>query len=634
MSLSQNAFSLLQKIGKAMMLPVSVLPVAGILLGVGSANFTWLPAIVSMTMAQAGGAIFGYLPLLFAIAVAVGLTENDGVAALASAVGYLVLLATMGVATAALALRHGAPALIGGAPAVAGWIPQIRQALDAVGVQGTLTVNGSELKSIMGMASIETGVFGGILVGLVAGWTFNRFFRVRLPSYLGFFAGKRSVPIITAFLAIGLGCVLAVVWPPVGRLIQAFSGWAAHGQPVIAFTIYGFVERLLIPIGLHHVWNVPFFFEVGSYLDPTTGKVIHGEINRFIAGDPTAGNLAGGYLFKMFGLPAAALAMWRQSKPENRARIGGLMFSAALTAFLTGITEPIEFAFLFLAPVLYLVHAVLAGLAFGVCVLLHVKHGTTFSHGLIDFVVLYPKSHNAPLLVLLGLVWAGIYYAVFTFAIRFFDLQTPGREMEMPAAGDVKDFAADQFSLQIVRALGGRHNIAALDACITRLRVKTVDVTKVNAAKLKALGAAGVVTVGDGVQAIFGTRAENYKTDIQEYLKTAGPEADEADLPVKAAPAAAVAAAPVVAKADPAAARRAADLLAALGGRSHVSRVDPCGVTRVRVVLTDGAPVDEAALRAAGIAGVVRLPANVVHLIAGPDADRVAADLRGQLGTA
>ncbi len=637
MSLSQTAFSLLQKIGKAMMLPVSVLPVAGILLGVGAANFAWLPPIVSLTMKSAGDAIFGFLPLLFAIAVAVGLTENDGVAALASAVGYLVLLATMGVVTAALALRHGAPALIGGKAAAAGLIPQIGQALSAVVASdgGTLTLNGAGLSRIMGLGSIDTGVFGGILIGLVAGWAFNRFYRVRLPSYLGFFAGKRSVPIITAFLAIGLGCVLSVVWPPVGSGIQRFSDWAVSKQPAVAFTIYGFVERLLIPIGLHHVWNVPFFFTAGSYLDPSTGQVVHGEINRFLAGDPTAGNMTGGYLFKMWGLPAAALAIWRCAKPENRARIGGLMLSAALTAFLTGITEPIEFAFLFLAPALYAVHAVLAGLAYGLCVLLHVKHGMTFSHGLIDFVVLFPKSRHAGWLLVLGPAWGVLYYAVFTFAIRHFDLKTPGREDEsVVAPGDAKDAAAETFSLQVVRALGGRGNIAGLDACITRLRVKTRDVSKVNAAKLKALGAAGVVIVGDGVQAIFGTRAENYKTDIQEYLKTAGPEADEPDLPPSATGAIAAAAEPSAAAAkvpDPDATGKAGAIIAALGGHANVDRVEACAQTRLRVILKDPAGLDEGGVRAAGIAGLVKLPPNVIHLLAGPQAEGYAAEIRRQL---
>ena len=233
MSSFKNAFSLLQKIGKCMMLPVSVLPVAGILLGVGSANFPWLPVAVSQIMAAAGSAVFGNLPLLFAIGVAIGLTENDGVAALAGTVGYVVFLAALGVCA---------------------------------------KLRGIETKAIMGIPSIETGVFGGIIAGLIAAAAFNRFYKIKLPSYLGFFAGKRAVPIITAFAVIAAGAVLSFVWPPIGGAIDAFSQWAVHEQPALAFAIYGVVERGLIPFGLHHVWNVPFFFQAGDFTDPATGR--------------------------------------------------------------------------------------------------------------------------------------------------------------------------------------------------------------------------------------------------------------------------------------------------------------------------------------------------------------------------
>ena len=593
-----NAFSLLQKVGKSMMLPVSVLPVAGILLGVGSANFSWLPASVSQVMAAAGNAIFASLPLLFAIGVAIGLTENDGVAALAGIVGHVVYLATLGVCAK---------------------------------LRGVATV------TIMGIPSIETGVFGGIIVGLIAAWAFNRFYKVRLPSYLGFFAGKRAVPIITAFSVIGVGAVLSVVWPPIGGGIERFSHWAVHGRPALAFTIYGVVERALIPFGLHHVWNVPFFFQTGQYTDPATGEVVRGEIARFIAGDPTAGNMTGGYLFKMWGLPAAAIAIWRSARPEQRAKVGGIMISAALTAFLTGITEPIEFAFLFAAPVLYGIHAVLAGLAYFLCVALGIRHGFTFSHGLIDFVVLYPKSHNALWLLVLGPAWAGVYYAVFSFAIRRFNLLTPGREAETEATRSSRGAGGDNFALQLVRAFGGRSNIASLDACITRLRVKLHDVTKASADTLKALGAAGVVVLGDGVQAIFGTQSENLKTDMQDYLKTAGPEADEVEPP---SPVKAPATAPAGLKPplrDPDAARKADAYIDALGGRANIVRVDACAETRLRLVVRDAGRVRESALKAAGIAAVVSLDGKdgrdgqTLHLLAGLNADQYAAEMRGQL---
>src|SRR3954447_8395176 len=486
----KNAFSLLQKIGKSMMLPVSVLPVAGILLGVGSANFSWLPQSLSLIMAKSGDAIFGNLPLLFAIGVAIGLTENDGVAALAGTTGYVVFLAAMGVCAG---------------------------------------LRGIEVTPIMGIPSVQTGVFGGIICGMIAAWCFNRFYKVQLPPYLGFFAGKRSVPIITSFAVIFVGALLSFIWPPIGAGINAFSHWAVHESPALAFTIYGVVERALIPFGLHHVWNVPFFFQAGDYTDPATGSTVHGEIARFIAGDPTAGHMTGGYLFKMWGLPAAAIAMWHAARPENRLKIGGIMVSAALTAFLTGITEPIEFAFLSVAPVLYALHALLAGASYFVCITLGIKHGFTFSHGLIDYVVLFPKSHGALWLLVLGPIWAAVYYGVFSFAIRRFNLLTPGREIETEATKAARSLSGDQFALQLVRAFGGRSNITSLDACITRLRVQLADVSKASPARLKALGASGVIAVGDGMQAIFGTRSENLKTEMEDYLKTAGPEADQVE---------------------------------------------------------------------------------------------------------
>jgi PTS system glucose-specific IIC component len=593
MTMFQNAFSVLQKIGKAMMLPVSVLPVAGILLGVGSANFSWLPDTLSQVMAASGNAIFGNLPLLFAIGAAIGLSENDGVSALASTVGYVVFLATMGVFAKLL---------------------------------------GIEPATIMGIPSIETGVFGGILVGIIAAAAFNRFYRVQLPSYLGFFAGKRSVPIVTAFAVIVLGGVLSLVWPPIGGAINSFSHWAVHENPALAFTIYGVVERALIPFGLHHVWNVPFFFQAGDYTDPATGMVVHGEIARFIAGDPTAGNMTGGYLFKMWGLPAAALAMWQAARPEQRAKVGGIMISGALTAFLTGITEPIEFAFLFVAPILYVVHALLAGAAYFLCIELGIKHGFTFSHGLIDYVVLFPKSHGALWLLVIGPIWAALYYGVFLFAIRRFNLLTPGREVEEVDTAAARDVSADQFALQLVRAFGGRSNIVSLDACITRLRVQLADVTKASPDKLKALGAAGVVVVGDGMQAIFGTRSENLKTEMQDYLRSAGPEADEIEeaSPVKA-PAPAGLQSPLR---DADAARRAGAYIAALGGKDNIERVDACAETRLRLVVRDGARVKEAALQNEGIAAVIRLNGGrTLHLLAGLNADQYAAEMRGQLAS-
>jgi len=590
----QHAFAFLQKIGKALMLPVSVLPVAGILLGIGSAHFVIIPDLVSNIMAQSGGAIFGLMAIMFAIGVALGLTNNDGVSALAAVVGYVVMLATLGVMAKVL---------------------------------------GVESKELMGMVSIDTGVFGGILIGGIAAMLFNRYYRIDLPPYLGFFAGKRFVPIVTAFAAIGLGIVLSFVWPPIGAGIKSFSHWAAESNPALAFSIYGVIERLLIPFGLHHIWNVPFFFEVGSYMDPTTGKIITGEIQRYIAGDPTAGNMAGGYLFKMWGLPAAAIAIWHCARPENRAKIGGIMISAALTAWLTGITEPIEFAFMFVAPVLYLIHALLAGVAYFLCIELGVKHGMTFSHGAIDYVVLYAKSTQGWWLLVMGPLWALLYYTIFRTVILKFDLKTPGREIEEEVmTSDAATDIAHGFARQLVLAFGGRGNIKTLDACITRLRVDLNDVRKASPDKLNALGAAGVVVVGSGLQAIFGTRSENLKTDMEEYLKTAGPEADAVEEPSSVT---APTPAGIVSRLrDPQAAGKARDFIAALGGAGNIQRVDACAETRLRLVLGDAGAVNEAALRSAGVAGVMRLADRTLHLVVGFNADQYAAEMRGQLSGA
>lgn len=582
-----HAFSFLQKIGKALMLPVAVLPVAGILLGIGSAKFSFLPETVSNVMAQSGGAIFGSLAILFAIGVALGLTKNDGVSALAAVVGYMVLLATLGVM---------APLL------------------------------GSATKNVMGIASIDTGVFGGILIGGVAAGLFNRYYHISLPPYLGFFSGKRFVPIVTACAAILCGIILSLIWPPIGAGIKSFSSWAADTNPLTAFSIYGIVERLLIPFGLHHIWNVPFFFEAGRYTDPHTGAIITGEIQRYIAGDPSAGNMAGGYLFKMWGLPAAAIAIWHTARPENRARIGGIMISAALTSWLTGITEPIEFSFMFLAPALYLIHALLAGAAYYTCIALGIKHGMTFSHGLIDFIVLFPQSTHAFWLLALGPLWAGVYYGLFRWSIIRFDIKTPGREPEEAPAAAVG--AAHDYSRQLVLAFGGRGNIKSLDACITRLRVELNDVGKASSGNLKALGAAGVIVVGNGIQAIFGTRSENLKTDMEEYLKTAGPEADEVPQPspVKAATGGL---APRLR--DPLAAEKAGRIIDGLGGGENIIRVDACAETRLRLELESTGALDEEALEAAGVQGIMRLSGMTIHLLVGLNADQYAAEMQGQL---
>ncbi len=476
--MTKNLFSNLQKIGKSLMLPVSVLPIAGILLGVGAADLSFIPEVVSNLMEQAGGSVFGQMALLFAVGVALGFTNNDGVAALAAIVGYGIMSATLSV-----------------------------------------------MAGVVGVESIDTGVLGGILIGATSAWAFNRFYKIKLPDYLGFFAGKRAVPIITGFLAIVLGAVLSFVWPPIGNGISGFSYWAATQSPEVAFALYGVIERSLIPFGLHHIWNVPFFFEAGSCAS-STGEQLNGVLTCYLSADDVSrtasqsyfGQLAGGYLFKMFGLPAAAIAIAHSAKPENRAKVMGIMASAALTSFLTGITEPIEFSFLFVAPVLYGIHALLAGSAYFVTNSLDIVHGTSFSHGLIDFIVLSGNSQKIGLLVGVGLIYAAIYYTVFRFVIKALNIKTPGREDEEEIVTDV--VAESELAGELVAAFGGKENITSLDACITRLRISVTETELVDETKLKQLGAAGVVIVSGGAQAIFGTKSDNLKTEMDEWIKS------------------------------------------------------------------------------------------------------------------
>jgi glucose PTS system EIICB or EIICBA component len=590
----KHAFGVLQKIGKSLMLPVAVLPVAGLLLGLGATDFHgYAPVIVLALMKNAGDVIFANLPLIFAIGVALGFTENDGVSGIAATIGYLVMTATLGVIA---------------------------------------KVEGIEPDMIMGIPSIQTGVFGGILAGGLAAWMFNRYYKITLPPYLGFFAGKRFVPIVTAIGAIVLGAILSLVWPPIGSAIKAFSQWAAVSDPRTAATVYGFVERLLIPFGLHHIWNVPFFFEAGSYLDPSTGKVVHGDITRFFAGDPTAGILAGAFLFKMFGLPAAAIAIWHCAKPENKVVVGGIMVSAALTSFLTGITEPIEFAFLFVAPILYFIHACLAASAQFVANTLHMRMGFTFSQGGIDFLMfnlIGNKATHAWYVFILGPIYAVIYYSVFRFVITRFNLKTPGREDDTAETASVSTAGAGGRSRELVLAFGGRSNITSLDACITRLRISVNDPALVDDRKLKALGAAGVMHVGNGVQAIFGTLSENMKTDMQQYLKTAGSDADLPTGPASAAETVAPVAVAVPDSPDTTQQKaRAEKIRAALGGGSNIRKLEALAATRLRIVLTDASGLDTAALKAAGVPATQVLANGEVDLIVGMDAEKLAGAMR------
>jgi glucose-specific phosphotransferase system IIBC component len=518
----KNAFGVLQKVGKALMLPVAILPAAGILLALGNAlqNPTLLDlapflhnggvAMVAKIMEQAGSVIFGNLALLFAVGVAVGLAGGEGVAGLAAIVGFLIMNATMGTALG----------------------------IDAA----ALAKHPQSYASVLGIPTLQTGVFGGIIMGIIAATMYNKFFEIELPSYLGFFAGKRFVPIVTAASAVILGLLMIVIWPPIQSGLNYFSTHMVDANLTLSAFIFGLIERSLIPFGLHHIWYAPFWYEFGSYTNHA-GQVVHGDQRIFMeqikdgVKHLTAGTFTTGkYPFMMFGLPAAALAIYHEAKPEKKALVGGLMFSAGLTSFLTGITEPIEFSFLFVAPVLFGIHAVFAGLSFMIMQLLNVKIGMTFSGGLIDYVLfglINPQTH-AWLVIPVGLVFAVIYYFGFRFAIRKFDLKTPGRELEevedAAAAGNAKggDLAAN-----ILDAMGGKQNIAHLDACITRLRVSVNDIKDVDKNRLKALGAAGVLEVGNNIQAIFGPRSETIKGQMKDIMDGKKPKLSVVKSPEK-----------------------------------------------------------------------------------------------------
>ncbi|MBF2029820.1 MAG: PTS transporter subunit EIIC [Oscillatoriales cyanobacterium C42_A2020_001] len=633
----KKAFALLQQMGKALMLPVSVLPVAGLLLGLGSARlielqnlasgkianatFWWLPEWLATIMKASGDAIFGALPLIFAIAVAIAYTGNDGASALAATVGFMVFIASLG----AVGLSRG-------------FVTE--EQVKALIEQGKETPN-IWMKPVLGILTLDTGVFGGLIIGCIAAYLFNKFFRIKLPQYLGFFAGKRSVPLITGVVAIAVGILMSVIWPPIGGGINQFANLAASGNNVpLAAGIYAVIERSLIPFGLHHVWNVPFFFQIGSFTDPVTGQLVRGDINRFFAGDPTAGILGGSYWFKMFGLPAGAMAIWHSAKPKNRAVTGSLMVSAALTSFLTGITEPLEFSFLFVAPLLYGIHALMAGVCDFLFVLLGGRMGFTFSQGFIDFILFNQLGNwnGEPgvwkLIVGGGIVAAAVYYFVFRFAIHTFNFKTPGREDE--EGEEITPIAVGtgtEMARELVRAFGGRHNIAVLDACITRLRITVNDKSQVSKARLKALGASGVLEVGDSVQAIFGPRSENLKTDMTEYLQVADAEADEpyrAD-PAEVAAAEAEAAAMPKIQRDPAAAQKMQAVIAALGGASNIRKVDEVALTRLRLQLADEKAIDKKALQKVGVEGIMHLPDNVLHLLVGLNADQYADEMKKQL---
>lgn len=512
----KKLFGVLQRVGKALMLPVAILPAAGLLLGIGNMLVNpdflqYVPALendvvqaIANVLMNSGQIVFDNLSLLFAVGVAIGLSGGEGVAGLAAIIGFLVMNVTMGT---------------------------------VIGVNDYVLSQGDfSYASVLGIPTLQTGVFGGILVGILASSMYKRFFKIELPSYLGFFAGKRFVPIMTAVTSLLLGLALTLVWPPIQHGLNYVSQSMIDTNKTLAAFIFGTIERSLIPFGLHHIFYSPFWYEFGTYVDKA-GELVRGDQRIFMQQlrdgvEFTAGTFTTGkYPFMMFGLPAAALAIYHEAKPQNKKLVGGLMLSAALTSFLTGITEPLEFSFLFVAPLLFAVHAVFAGLSFMTMHILNVKIGMTFSGGFIDYVLfgIIPNRTAWWLVIPVGLALAVIYYFGFRFVIRKFNLMTPGREEDTGEVEDTNTEAVsktgDDLPRNILSALGGKENIAHLDACITRLRVEVKDKSGVDKTRLKKLGASGVLEVGNNIQAIFGTRSDTIKSQIQDVISGKTPAA-------------------------------------------------------------------------------------------------------------
>jgi PTS system N-acetylglucosamine-specific IIC component len=579
-----NLFAKMQRLGRALMLPIAVLPVAGLLLRLGQ------PDVFNIKMiADAGDAIFTNLPLLFAIGVAVGFAkDNNGTAGLAGAIGYLIEIAVM-----------------------------------------------KDINDKLNM-----GVLSGIVAGCVAGFLYNKYKDIKLPEYLAFFGGKRFVPIVTGVVCLVLGIVFGYIWTPIQAAIDAAGGWLT-GAGALGVFVFGVLNRILLVTGLHHILNSLAWFVFGSYTPPGGGAAVTGDLHRFFAGDKTAGGFMTGFFpIMMFGLPAACLAMFHEAPKERRAVVGGLLFSMALTAFLTGVTEPIEYSFMFLAPALYAIHAVLTGLSLAICSALGIHLGFTFSAGAIDYVLNYGLSQRGWLAIPIGLVYGLVYYGLFRFFIRKFNMATPGRE---PATTDaeVESFDNTGFvsptagatvprAVRYIAALGGASNLTLVDACTTRLRLSVVDSEKVSEPQLKAIGARGVLKRGaTSVQVIIGPEADLISDEIRTQLERSSTRgatpASSTAAASEAAPLASVSAAeqgPL----DPDPVR----WLAVFGGATNVASLDAVATTRLRVVVRDPSSVDRQRLSTLDVAWV---SADTFHIVVGNSAPRYAATMAKRLST-
>jgi PTS system N-acetylglucosamine-specific IIC component len=557
--MSTNKFAGIQQLGRALMLPIAVLPVAGLLLRLGQPDLLNIPV-----MAQAGDAIFGNLALIFAIGVAVGFAkENNGTAGLAGAIGFLILTAVL-------------------------------KAIDP---------------------KINMGVLAGITAGLSSGLLYNRYKDIGLPSYLAFFGGKRFVPIASGFAMLGVGIVLGYIWPPIQTTIDALGHWLI-GAGEIGLFLYGTLNRILIVTGLHHILNSLVWFVFGSFPDPVVaGKLATGDLNRFFAGDPTAGAFMTGFFpVMMFGLPAACLAMYRAARPENRTAVGGVLLSMALTAMLTGVTEPVEFSFMFLAPLLYAIHAILTGLSMALMHALDVRLGFTFSAGLFDYLLSFGKGHNGLLMLPVGAIYAAVYYSLFSFFIRKYNLMTMGREEVIASTleGGVIDQSQHGRAKRYIEALGGADNLRSVDACTTRLRLQVKDNLRVDEALLKAAGARGMISPAKGsVQVVIGPEADMIAEQMRRVLGGVPHAPNVAGVQQKQRTA-------TKANVDHVA------WLGALGGRNNILQLSVVAGTRIRINASDTARIDTATLEGLGALGVQIFSSSLAHIIVAGDAEAVA----------
>jgi PTS system N-acetylglucosamine-specific IIC component len=585
----------LQKLGGALMLPIAVLPAAALLLRFGQPDLLNIPV-----MAAAGQAIFTNLGLLFAVGVAVGLAhDNHGAAGLAAVVGYLVII-------------KGAAVFVAVPPGVLAGVPAHARAL--------------VFEAFKGKQLTELTVPVGIISGLMGGALYNRLHNFTLPSYLAFFGGRRCVPIVTGFAALPLAILLGMELMHIERGMDTLSRVVLAAGPWGLF-VYGVLNRLLIVTGLHNILNSFAWFIVGHYHGVT------GDMNRFFAGDPRAGTfMAGFFPVMMFGLPAACLAMYHTARPERRAAVAGLLVSIALTSFLTGVTEPVEFTFMFLAPGLYLVHALLTGLAFIITNALDVRLGFGFSAGLFDYILNYKYATHPLLLLPIGAVYFALYYGIFRFAIVKFDLKTPGREAEgQPITGETAAPAGGR-ALAYIAALGGAQNLESVNACTTRLRLTVRTQDAVNADALKALGAVGLVRPSAAaLQVVIGPVAEQIAGEMRDALahmpRGAAPGASAASAPQSEGPAGAAAPAPALERA------LLEGLLAAVGGPQNVRDVEPTS-SRLRFAVADASRVDTEALRRLGLRGSALVAPNSLHVIVGPAASATCTALRELLAPA